>query len=72
MVDCLSGNRREVLRLFLKGQTIEEISASLKWEKTKVRHLFYRGIDDLRDISRARAGSAAAPLSENPPPGTEL
>jgi RNA polymerase sigma factor (sigma-70 family) len=71
MVDALSENRRKVLRLFLKGQTIEEISASLKWEKTKVRHLFYRGIDDLRESSRARAGSAAAPLSENPPPGTE-
>ena len=70
MVDSLSENRRQVLRLSLKGQTIEEISASLKWEKAKVRHLYYRGIDDLREISRARAESAGAPRSENPAPGT--
>ncbi|MGZ5515834.1 MAG: sigma factor-like helix-turn-helix DNA-binding protein [Candidatus Aminicenantales bacterium] len=70
MVDSLSENRRKVLSLFLTGQTIEEIASSLNWEKTKVRHLFYRGVDDLREISRSRAGNAGAPLSENPPPGT--
>ena len=69
MVDSLSENRRKVISLFLTGQTIEEISSSLNWERTKVRHLFYRGIDDLREISRTRAGDRGGPLSENPPSG---
>jgi RNA polymerase sigma factor (sigma-70 family) len=70
MVDSLSENRRKVLRLFLKGLTIEEISSSLQWDKTTVRHLFYRGIDDLRELRRSQAENAGPPLSENPAPGT--
>jgi len=70
MVDSLGGSRRKVLRLFLKGQTIEEISSSLRWDKAKVRHLFYRGIDDLRELRRSRLENAGPQLSQNPPPGT--
>ena len=70
MVGALSGNRRRVLTLFLTGQTIEEIASSLDWEKTKVRHLFYRGIDDLREIIRNRKENGGAPLSDDPPAGT--
>lgn len=70
MVGALSENRRRVLTLFLTGQTIEEIASSLDWEKTKVRHLFYRGIDDLREIIRTRKENGGAPLSGDPPPET--
>lgn len=53
MVNTLSGNRKRVLKLFLMGLTIEEICSSLHWEKARVRHLFYRGIDDLKEKSRS-------------------
>ena len=49
LVDSLSENKKKVLRLYISGLSIDEICASLKWEKTRVRHLFYRGIDDLRE-----------------------
>lgn len=68
MVDSLSENRRKVLRLFLKGLTIEEISSALQWDKATVRHLFYRGIDDLRECHRSQAENAGR-ISENPTPG---
>ncbi len=48
-VESLGDNRRQVLRLYLKGMSVEDISYSLSWDKTKVRHLLYRGIDDLRE-----------------------
>jgi RNA polymerase sigma factor (sigma-70 family) len=48
MVNTLSDNRKRVLKLYLLGQSLEEIGASLKWERSKVRHFFYRGIDDLK------------------------
>lgn len=70
LVGALSENRRRVLTLFLTGQTIEEIASSLDWERTKVRHLFYRGIDDLREIIRTRKEDGRAPLPENPPQRT--
>jgi len=53
LVDTLSENRKQVLRLFLAGMTIEDISLSLNWDKTRVRHFFYRGIADLKELSRA-------------------
>jgi RNA polymerase sigma factor (sigma-70 family) len=68
MVDGLSRNRKKVLDLFLTGLTIEEISASLRWDRSKVRHLFYRGVDDLREMSRGRRDALDARLAENPPP----
>jgi RNA polymerase sigma factor (sigma-70 family) len=61
LVEGLSQNRRKVLNLFLTGLTIEEISASLRWDKSKVRHLFYRGIDDLREMSRDRRAVPTVP-----------
>jgi len=47
-VESLGENRKRVLRLYLRGMSVEDISNSLSWDKTKVRHLLYRGIDDLR------------------------
>ena len=68
LVDSLSENRRKVLRLYLAGQSIDEICMSLHWEKPKVRHLFYRGIDDLKEKTRFLQGSVAGDLPGLWPP----
>ena len=47
-IHSLSNNRRQVLRLYANGMTIEEICELFHWDKVKVRHLLYRGIDDLK------------------------
>ena len=60
LIDSLSENRKQVLRLYLVGMSVEEICEIFDWDKTKVRHLLYRGIDDLKDKMRShrqRAGS---------------
>jgi RNA polymerase sigma factor (sigma-70 family) len=44
----LSENRRRVLLLYLEGMSVDEISDRIRWDKTKVRHLLYRGIDEIR------------------------
>ena len=49
LVDSLSQNRKNVLRLYLAGMSIEEIGEFFKWDKTKVRHFLYRGIDDIKN-----------------------
>jgi RNA polymerase sigma factor (sigma-70 family) len=59
MVGSLSESRKKVLELYLRGLTIDEISASLNWEKPRVRHLFYRGIDDLKE-KNGRPGDTPA------------
>lgn len=69
MVETLSDGRRKVLELFLTGQNIEEICASLKWEKARVRHLFYRGIDDLKQKTHSAPADATRPASGGMPPG---
>ncbi|MFQ6081913.1 MAG: RNA polymerase sigma factor [Candidatus Aminicenantia bacterium] len=48
-IDSLVENRKQVLRLYMKGMSIEEICDFLKWDKVKVRHLLYRGIDDIKE-----------------------
>jgi RNA polymerase sigma factor (sigma-70 family) len=72
LVNTLSDNRKKVLSLFLLGLTLEEICESLKWEKAKVRHLFYRGIDDLKQRSCSPAEGAARRTSDGAPPGGRL
>ncbi|MEN6310006.1 MAG: sigma-70 family RNA polymerase sigma factor [Acidobacteriota bacterium] len=59
MVDTLSADRKKVLHLYLAGMSIEEISKSLAWDKPRVRHLFYRGLDDLKERGRLRREEAA-------------
>lgn len=49
LIDCLSNNRKQVLRLYLKGMSVEEICEFFKWDKTKVRHLLYRGINNIKE-----------------------
>jgi RNA polymerase sigma-70 factor (ECF subfamily) len=55
-VESLSENRKQVLRLYLLGLSVEEIGDFYKWDKTKVRHFLYRGIDDLREMMGLRKG----------------
>jgi RNA polymerase sigma factor (sigma-70 family) len=59
LVDTLSEDRKKVLTLFLAGMSIEEISISLSWDKSRIRHLYYRGIDDLKSRSQTRRATAA-------------
>ncbi len=47
-IETLSENRKQVLRLFVRGLSVDEISAFFGWDRIKVRHFLYRGIDDLR------------------------
>ncbi len=69
LVDSLSENRKKVLRLYLTGLSIDEICASLNWERPKVRHLFYRGIDDLKEKARFLRGSMGGSVPGAWPPG---
>lgn len=48
MIDTLPAARRQVFKLTLLGMTTKDISAHLGWSHSKVRHLYYRGVDDLR------------------------
>lgn len=47
-IETLSENRKQVLRLYVRGMSVDEIGAFFGWDKVKVRHFLYRGIDDLR------------------------
>ena len=49
LINSQGKNRKQVLRLYLVGMSIEEICEFFDWDKTKVRHLLYRGIDDLKE-----------------------
>jgi len=71
LVDSLSENRRRVLRLYLSGMSIEEISESLEWDKPRVRHLFYRGIDDLKEKSRLGRDEAEEDMAAGRQPGVK-
>ena len=48
-VKILPERRRTVLQLWLSEMTLEEIAAYLGWTDNQVRHLLYRGIQDLKD-----------------------
>lgn len=56
MVDDLPDARRRILKLYLLGLNTRDISAHLGWSHSKVRHLFYRSLEDLRKKSRRDAG----------------
>lgn len=47
-INTLSQNRRIVLKLHLKGMNIREIAEHLGWSMSRVNHLFYRSIEDLK------------------------
>ena len=48
VINSLSKNRRIVIKLHLLGMNIIEIADFLCWSESKVNHLYYRGIEDLR------------------------
>lgn len=47
-LDDIPGNRRAVVRMYLKGYAREEIASLLGWTEAKTRNLLYRGLEDLR------------------------
>ncbi len=47
-IETLTQNRRIVLKLSLKGMKIIEIAQFLGWSQSKVNHLYYRGLEDLK------------------------
>jgi RNA polymerase sigma factor (sigma-70 family) len=47
-IEGLSPNRRIVLKLALTGMTVSEIAEFFGWSISKVNHLYYRGLDDLK------------------------
>ena len=49
-IGTLSENRKHVLQLYVRGMTVDEICVFSKWDRVKVRHFLYRGIEDLREI----------------------
>ena len=50
----IAGNRRAVVRMYLKGYAREEIAELLGWSEAKTRNLLYRGLEDLRHRLIAR------------------
>jgi len=46
-IDLLQPRRKTVVQLYLTGMNLEEIADFLKWRGNQVRHLLYRGIQDL-------------------------
>lgn len=53
-VQSLIESRRRVVRLFLLGMTIEEISIYYGWSQDKTRNLLYRGLSDLKKILKRK------------------
>jgi len=56
LIEELPAPRRRIFKLYLLGLDTKDIAAHLGWSHSKVRHLFYRGIEDLRALSRREKG----------------
>lgn len=52
--NSLIESRRKVVRWFLFGLDISEISKILKMDETKTKNLLYRGLNDLKNILRSK------------------
>ena len=52
LLNRLSLDRKRVLQLYAFGLSVDEICECFGWDPTRVRHLLYRGIDDLRCLAR--------------------
>ncbi|NOR52691.1 MAG: sigma-70 family RNA polymerase sigma factor [Candidatus Aminicenantes bacterium] len=48
-LNSLPQNRRIVIKLYLTGMNLHEIADFLNWNKSKVNHLYYRGLGDLKE-----------------------
>lgn len=55
-VASLPPRRRTVVQLWLSNMTLEEIADFLGWNGNQVRHLLYRGIQDIKDKAREYLG----------------
>jgi len=53
-LQSLIESRRRVVRLFLLGMNIEEISIYYGWTQDKTRNLLYRGLADLKKILKRK------------------
>lgn len=51
IMEKLSPDRKRVLRLYACGFSVDDICEFFGWDRTRVRHLLYRGIDDLRQLA---------------------
>lgn len=47
-INSLGYDHRIVMKLYLTGRNIREISEFLGWSNSKVNHLFYRGLNKLK------------------------
>jgi RNA polymerase sigma factor (sigma-70 family) len=47
-LNSLSESRKMVIKLYLAGMELKEIPGFLGWTRSKVDHLFYRGLGDLK------------------------
>jgi DNA-directed RNA polymerase specialized sigma24 family protein len=47
-LNSLVQNRRIVIKLYLTGMNVKEIADFLDWTESKVNHLYYRGLNDLK------------------------
>ncbi len=65
-LQTLSADRRRILKLFLLGMNAKEIAEHLEWTHSKVRHLYYRGLRDLR----RNIGSGMRPTKNEDNEGT--
>lgn len=53
-VNSLIESRRRVVRLYLLGMNIEEISAFYGWSRDKTRNLLYRGLTDIKKMLKKK------------------
>jgi len=53
-IHSLIESRRRVVRLYLLGMSLEEISIYYGWSQDKTRNLLYRGLSDLKKILKTK------------------
>ena len=58
-IEMLPSRRRSVVRLWLSDMNLAEIAAYLGWGGNQVRHLLYRGIEEVKGNMAKRTGSAS-------------
>jgi len=49
-VNQLNNSKKKVVKLYLLGLSIKEISEMLDWSESNTKNLLYRGINDLKEI----------------------
>jgi RNA polymerase sigma factor (sigma-70 family) len=64
IVDSLPPKRRTIFKLHLAGMDFDEMAELLSWTHHKVRHLFYRGLEDLKEKLKAGEDPSGSLLKE--------